>query len=198
MRPEGLLFFPECFSYEVLYIKKHPLSSGHTTSNHFTESQNGWDWKGPLEVTWPSHVPAGTPRATSRQLWKIPKGTPQSLESLCQHSITHKAQKSSWCSEGTCCVPISSGSGTGHYWAELGSSFLAPSLQGIVDIEEIPLNLLFSRPSSLRLFSWKCSTPMILVGICWTFSSISRSLLYWEAQNWRKRPDLASSLLRLG
>lgn len=28
MRPEGLVFFPECFSCEVLYVKKHPLSSG--------------------------------------------------------------------------------------------------------------------------------------------------------------------------
>lgn len=97
-------FSPKCFSCEVLYVKKHPLSSGHNTSKHFTESHNGWDWKGPLEVIWPSRVPAWISRATSRQLWKIPRETPQSLGILCQHSITHTAQKSFWWSEGTCCA----------------------------------------------------------------------------------------------
>jgi len=73
------------------------------------ESQNGWDWQGPLSSSGPTTAPSGTPeprpRPTSRWLLKVSEEqTPHG--GLCQCSITCTAQKCSWCSEGTSCVPV--------------------------------------------------------------------------------------------
>lgn len=59
---------------------------------------------------------------------------------------------------------------TGHHWKELGSYLFAHALQGIlstnIDIDKIPLTLLFSRlkrPISLSLMSQdRCSSPLII------------------------------------
>ena len=86
-------------------------------------------------------------------------------------------------------VPIASGPVTGHHRAEPGSIYLAPLLQVLINTDEIPLSLLFSRLNSLSSFSLSsqesCSCPFVsLVARRWTLSSMSMSLLYWGAQNW--------------
>lgn len=83
-------------------------------------------------------------------------------------------------------VPIASGPATEKSLALF--SWYAPSRYWYT-LERSPLSLLFSilnSPSSCSLSSQeKCSSPFItFVAVCWTFSSMLMSLLYWGAQCW--------------
>lgn len=91
-------------------------------------------------------------------------------------------------------VPIASGSVTGHQWKEPSSTFLAPSPEMFIDIDEIPLSCVFSRlrsPSSFGISSKEgCSSPFNFVTLCWSPVSLFLSysgeldptLLLWPHQ----------------
>ena len=74
---------------------------------------------------------------------------------------------------------IASGPVTGHHWKEPGSVTFSPS----------PLVFTFFKKSFASrhiCFSYiRCSSPLIiLMARYWFLSSMSMSVLYWEAQNW--------------
>lgn len=102
-----------------------------------------------------AHIPAPTrtPRAMPMWFWKVPKEEDlRPVGGLCQCSVIHGAPGVQ--REPPVCqrVFMASGPGTGHHW-QRGSNLLAPSLQVLTDIDEIPLRPLFSRQSHpSRLF----------------------------------------------
>lgn len=140
-----------------------------------------------LEAVWsnpPAHT--GPPLAgclSSRQLLNISKNGIDSttpLGNLCPMlSHCHRKKSGSGCSEG-----ISCGSACVHclwfcHWAPVKTAWLCPLCalsQVFIHIDEISLNLLFSRlsnPNSPRL-SWdRYSSPTIIFeALCWTLSSL--------------------------
>lgn len=82
-------------------------------------------------------------------------------------------------------VLIASGPVTGRHWKEPSSTFLAPSPQMFIDIDEIPLSCVFSRlrsPSSLSISSKEgCSSPFNFVTLCWSLQYVYFSLIL---ENW--------------
>jgi len=78
-------------------------------------------------------------------------------------------------------VPIASCPVTMHHSKDLRSIFSVPNSYW-QDLPETPLNW---RVFILSAFRQRCSSLLIiLVAIWWTHSSMSMSLLYWEAQKW--------------
>lgn len=62
------------------------------------------------------------------------------------------------------------------------------------------LNLLFSKLKSLSSFRLSLSIRgpnllMMLMGLCWTHSSMFMSLLYWRAQTWTHHPRSVTPVL---
>ena len=163
----------------------------------FTESQNGWSWKGPLEIIlFNPSAQTGPPKASCP--WSCPDGfwislrmeTPQPPWATYSSPWSPSQQKSvSWEPPVFHLVPIVPGPVTGHHWNEPGSVFFASSLQVLIYINKNPPSLLFSRLNSLSFLSLslyvRCSCPLIiLVTFCWTLSNRLKFLLYWGAQNW--------------
>ena len=129
---------------------------------------------------------------------------PQPLGSLCQGSITHTAQKCSWCSEGTSCSPICAHGLWSWHWAPLTEScsiLLALFLQVFMNAVEISLSLLFSRLNSssyLRLFLYsRGSSPFskfmaylldslqyVLVPLALGVPKLNTALHIWPHQYW--------------
>jgi len=92
-----------------------------------TESQNGWGWKGPLEVTW-STIPAqagppttSCPRPCSYSFWTPPKlETPQPLRATCSMlGHPHSEKNISWCSDRSPCVSLCDHCLLPYHWAPL-------------------------------------------------------------------------------
>ena len=90
-------------------------------------------------------------------------------------------------------VPISSCPGTGHQCTQPDFVLFAPS--GIYRLMKSPFFRL-NKPSPVS-DSPHCSIPFISVALCWTFSIMFVSLLYWGARNWTQcsRCGLPSQLL---
>lgn len=135
----------------------------------------------------PALTPAGPPTADAQAaLEDLQGGVPIPPWSLCQCSATHTALKCCWMFSGNLRWPLVLALATTEPCLTLPSSH-PPS--GICRHWWDPLSLIFYRlssPSFLSLYSQEgFSCPFtILMALCWTFSSMSLSVLSWEAQNW--------------
>jgi len=150
-------------------LRLEGTSGGHLVQSPFT-SRDTW-----------SHL------LRSMSKWLLRRQTPQTLQhSAAQHS------SASWCSNGTSCVPVCAHCLLSWHWASLqrvSLHSLRTHPSGIYRHWWDPLSLIFYRlssPSFLSLSSQEgFSCPFtILMALCWTFSSMSLSVLSWEAQNW--------------
>lgn len=84
-------------------------------------------------------------------------------------------------------VAFASGPVIGYNQKEPGSIFFVPSLQVFI-YTDLP-ELFFSEWTSLSSLTMPSyggcsSSPITLVGLCWTLSNSSEFLLYQEAQKW--------------
>ena len=166
------------------------LSQNHRT----TESQNGWGWKGHLEIIF-SNLPsqAGSPiegcsGPRSGNFWYLQGWTLHNLPGQFVPVLSHPHSKNvSWCAEGTSCVSLCLVLSLGMTGKSLARSSLHPPFRFLRTLIKSFL-ILFSRlnsPSSLSLSSYqRCSSPFVLfLDFHWTLCSISMSLLYWWDQN---------------
>ena len=124
-------------------------------SKQSTELQNGWGWNGPLGPSPPINAPAGTLSAGCSEpcpggFWRSPwrrlhslygKPVPV-LHYLHSTDVLTGVQREPPILP---CVLITSCPGTGHHWQEPASILFAHPLQVSVDIDEIPLSILFSK-----------------------------------------------------
>lgn len=153
-------------------------------------TQNGWSWKGPLEVIWsiPS-AQAGSFRVSytmSKWLLNVFKDGDFtiSLANTCQCSATFRVEKCflmfRWHLQYFSFCPL----------LLLLSLFTTEKVLAPPSLHlPLSINLLFSRmnsPKSPGLSSQeRCShSSVMFVVLHWTLSGVSMSFLYWGPQNW--------------
>lgn len=165
-------------------------------SANITKMQNDWGWKGTLYIIWPNH-PAETESTRTQcsgsssasvyvQEWKFLKRSGQPVPVL-HHHIVNKCFlmfRQNHCVY-LCLLPLFLSLGNTENSLALCS--LHFPFRYLVD--EIALNLLFSRLNSPSSFSFPSQeryfSPLdILVALIWTLSSMSTSLLCWRAKKW--------------
>jgi len=151
----------------------------------FTESQNRWGRKGPQSPSCPIPAQIGPAKACSGGFWSSPRLSLHSPpDSVGQWSVSCTAQKFFLVFRGNFLVfqfvPIASCLGT------TGKS-LAPSLPSLQVFMDFDESLLGFRLNNLSIFLLKrCSEPFIILVAAFpvTLSSMSGSLLCWEAPDW--------------
>lgn len=153
-----------------------------------------WRFSSPTPLFQQGHLNSAAPDG----FWVSPRmETPQPPLATCASAQSPLQWKSvSLCSEGASCISVSALCFWPCHWEVPAPSSLHPCFRCLYTLVRHPLGLLFSKMKSLSSLSFSlcniCSSPFIIfVALCWTLSSMSTFLSYWEAPQLEESPVLS-------